>query len=230
MIMKHAAIISFLTIAFISLGYAQETSPHMHSSDSRSTPPFPSTQKEKEMEADDSKVPIHGSFQGVYGGITGSLGYQRIRVNGQGFKITYPRLGINGGYGFLFNETGYLGLEAGGSKNWYRASRQGVRLTNPYEMEGLLRLGKVVEGNFLSYAGLGFSQERYRFHLNTVSKHFTSTSMIYEVGVDGFILPHTLIRSSVRYERSVHVSSDPGITVNKKPHSVMLKIGVIFKL
>ena len=170
-----------------------------------------------------------GSFKGFYFGPSLALGKTRIGVTQQRYKKTRAMIGGLLGYGHLLSSDLYIGGEAGLFHDTFSEKKAGQRIEKKGQLEGILRLGHVLQNNFLPYIGLGGSYSRYRMESATQKQTFHSADLIAETGVDVFVKPHLTIRSSVRYQRGLYIQKNsPAVSIEKKPQSLFLKIGVSY--
>lgn len=169
-----------------------------------------------------------GNFSGVYLGPSLGLGQTRIGVNNQRYRQTQVMAGGLLGYGQVFATDLYIGGEAGLFHETFSLKKQNQRIENTHQLEGILRFGQVIQYNFLPYVGLGFAHSAYRMRSDIQKKDFYSTDLISEVGVDAFVRPHMVIRSSFRYQTSLSTTGGSSLNVQKKPQSLFIKIGVSY--
>ncbi len=182
-----------------------------------------------ELSFADSK-PFVGNFKGMYGGVSAACGRTRITVNNGGFRGFFPLIGGVVGGGYVI-DTAYFGVEAEVDYMKFSSKRGSAQLEKHPGIGGAFRIGKVLQNNFLSYLSLGISRSRYDYKSPTLKTSFDALSFSPEVGVDAFVTPTFMIRSSFRYEKGVHTSHKvPALQIGKKPVTSMIKIGFFYKI
>jgi hypothetical protein len=171
-----------------------------------------------------------GNFKGMYGGLSLAYGSARVSVNGSSFRGFFPLVGGLMGGGQVINSL-YLGLEAEVDAMHFDCKRANGHLEKHQAFGGALRIGKVLQDNFLSYLSLGLSRAHYEYRSSSLKTSFDVWSFSPEIGVDAFVTPNFMIRSSVRYERATHISQKTrALYISKKPSTSMVKIGFFYKI
>lgn len=171
-----------------------------------------------------------GNFKGMYGGMSLAYGYTRVSANGESFRGFVPLVGGLLGGGQVINSF-YLGLEAEVDAMHFDCKRQNGHLNKHQGFGGALRIGKILQNNFLSYMSLGMSQAHYEYRSSTLKTSFNAWSFSPEIGVDAFVTPNFIIRSSIRYDRGTSISQKTSaLHVTKKPSTPMVKIGFFYKI
>lgn len=172
-----------------------------------------------------------GDFKGLYFGPAFAFGQTRIGVTNQRYRQTQVMIGGLLGYGHVFSSDLYVGGEFGLFHDTFSLKKEGQRVENNNHMEGVVRFGQLIQHNFLPYVGLGAAYAAYKMQSATQNKNFHTTDLISELGVDAFVNPHIIIRSSLRYQTGLcsHGSSSI-VNIQKKPQSLFVKIGVSYIL
>ncbi len=171
-----------------------------------------------------------GNFKGLYGGMSLAYGYGSVSANGGSFRGFMPLVGGVVGGGQVINSL-YLGLEAEVDAMHFNRKQPSGRLETHQGFGGALRIGKILQDNFLSYLSLGMSRTHYEYRSSVLKTSFNAWSFSPEIGVDAFVTPNFMIRSSVRYERGTRISQKTSaLHIAKKPTTSMVKIGFFYKI
>lgn len=169
-----------------------------------------------------------GDFNGFYFGPALAVGKTRMGVTNQRYRTTHFMLGGLAGYGQVSPSDLYWGGEVGLFHDNFSQSKEGQKVEKNNQLEGVLRFGQLIQHNFLPYIGLGGAYSSYKMHTTTQNKNFHTSDLISEVGVDAFVKPQLMIRSSLRYQRALGSSASSPVSVQKKPQSLFVKIGVSY--
>lgn len=178
-----------------------------------------------------AEVPLFkGDFSGFYFGPALAFGRTHLGVTNQRYRRTHLMMGGLAGYGQVFSEHLYGGLEVGALHDIFSQKKEGQKVERTHQIEGVFRFGQVIQHNFLPYVGLGSAYTTYRMKTATVNKSFHTTDLIVDLGVDAFVKPQLMIRSSFRYQRALSSHASSPVVVQKKPQSLLVKIGVSYIL
>ena len=170
-----------------------------------------------------------GNFNGFYFGPALAVGKTHLGVTGERYRQTHFMVGALGGYGQVSPSELYWGAELGLLHDTFSQRKEDQKVEKDNQIEGVLRFGQLIQQNFLPYVGLGGAYSSYKMQsATTQNKNFHTTDLISEVGVDAFVKPHLMIRSSLRYHRALGTTASLPVSVQKKPQSLFVKIGVSY--
>jgi len=175
-----------------------------------------------------SDVMASKSFAGGYGGLGIGYGYTHGKFNG----ITYRGMSLSTeahlGYGWISDKL-YYGLEGGLAYDAFAKKKGRTDLKQPWQESFSLRIGRILRSCFLPFMRVGVSCDQWALRSSGHTKRFSTTMLLWGVGVDAFVNDRLSIRSEVGYAYSMGLNAAKTIS-SKKPIKAGVTMGVSYHL
>ncbi len=167
------------------------------------------------------------SFNGGYAGVGLAYSYTKVDINNQTYKAKTPYFSMIGGWGRTDNKL-YYGFEGTLDSDQFSKKKDGKKLTKKFGLSAGVRIGRVIQENFLPYFKLGIRWDRYTYKKALPDNQFTSWMAVPTVGVDAFVEDWFLIRSEVEYSigfANAHATK----VISRKPKTFLVRAGALLK-
>ncbi len=167
------------------------------------------------------------NFNGGYTGIGLAYSYTKVKIDNQTYRAKTPYFNFFGGNGFVSNDI-YYGIEAGIDSDQSAKKKDGKRLTKFFGLSAGVRIGHVIQDNFLPYLKLGIRRDVYSHKKALPDDRFSSWMAVPSVGVDAFVENWFLIRSEIEYSMGFD-NQNAKKPISRKPKTLLVRAGAILK-